>query len=1169
MDGPAEMDILFFHGLNLNDPDRDDIHVSTWTSGEGREAHLWPITWLSEDFPRARILAISYDSYLITTAEQGRTDLHNAAESLMVDLLMEREALLLRPLILVGHCFGGVLIKQLCVHAHDRQSKGAHMDTELRCFLRKIKAILFLATPHRGMALPGLQEAARGKSSHLVKDVKAFNAGVARLHESFDKLTGIYKWRIAGVGEMNKTKWGEYRCVMVPEASARYGEFTSVQADHFSLSKPTGKHSHVYIRLKMLIEQPSSRDHTPGNKQTVPPIASELVTFQVVEAHKILESSTCLGLYGMGGIGKSTLARLLFNRLNQEFEYSCFISDVKLKTRIAPEEVLNAMHHYGEKMNYNECTWGHLTGRKVLLVLDDVAKHEHLQILGDIPSEVSSKEHRYIVTSRDVKLLGTLRSILHPRGVELYNVPLLGESSARELLLSYGVPKPPAEKFVERVVKLCHGLPLSLEVVGKYFRENKFKEKIWENSVDALHNCENIHNFKERLWDILQFSYDRLSDKAKEIFLDCASFFVGSSWRLREAKLARQLLYSNLTNDFWESLVNTSLVYDVKDDDSIQMHEQMRYLGMKLAMGSGDGVKCSRTWNAKVLSEELGIPSTEHWSGSRESSSERPSLGRTSKKQKISVSRRLPERIKAVIALRLEEQMPITMEDISNMTSLRYLDSSKVLPPISGERIPSGVVLLRWCGQFADVFDPEQMNKLAVFHLEAPSLHEVLDSFGFLLHLQILTFTGCTFTALPQSFGDLLGLQHLEFTNCTELCSLPESFGCLWNLEFLSFSVADIYGERSRESGDHNFLPTSFGDLEHLKILILCGCRSLHALSQSFSKLKKLEELRIERCNNLLTLSQSFGELPALHTLDVCYCRNLPEVPASFCRLSKLRTVCISDCESFRAFPETFGDLVGLESLVISDCKSLHKLPRTLGQLLKLQKLEICGTEVDELPTTMSNLYNLQRLEIMKNDKLKSLPNFWDLSLQQHSGNKRSLLQLRHLLITECNQLDLLHTSLVHLEALRRLEISRCRRVPGLPGSVEHLSQLKHLELIECERICFLPDNFGNLTSLEILVISRCSISSLPDSFSNLSNLTKLSLLKCPLTDLPKEFGNLSRLKTLILRDSNFSILPDSLSNLGNLKELEISNCPLSYRPSGKLWNDHELDETDSEQLWS
>ncbi|KAL3698731.1 hypothetical protein R1sor_012807 [Riccia sorocarpa] len=910
------MDILFFHGLNLSSTASDDIHVSAWTSGEGSEAHLWPKTWLSQDFPRARILAISYDSHLITTAGQGRTDLHNTAESLMTCLLMEREELLLRPLILVGHCFGGVLIKQLCVHAHDRQGEGAQMETRTEL----------------------------------------------RLHGRFDNLRREYRWRIASVGELKETEWGASRCVMVPEASARYGEFTSVQADHISLSKPTGKDSLVYMLLMMLIEQPSSRDYTPGNEQTVPPIASELLAFQVEKVHRSLKSSTCLGFHGMGGIGKSTLARVVFNRLNGEFEYSCFISDVKLKARITHEDLLHAMHHYGEKMKYNECTWGHLRGRKVLVVLDDVDKYEHLQILGYIASNMSSREDRYIVTSRDVALLGTLRSILQPREVELYRVPFLDESSARKLLLSYGVPDPPAEEFVDRVVDVCNGLPLSLEVIGKYLHENRGEEEIWKKSVEALRNCADISNFKERLWDILQLSYDSLANEAKEMFLDSSSFFVGSSWRLQEAKVAWRVHFGpDFADDFWTCLVKKSLVNDVRDDELILIHEQMKDLGTKLAMGSGGGGKCSRTWNKKILSKALGIPTTEQHQVAMSSS------GRTSRKQVISVSRQLRECIKDVIALRLEEPMPITMEDISNMRGLRYLDSSKDLTPIPGTAIPSGVVLLRWRGQItsiADMFDPDQMYVLTVFHLEAPRLLEVPDSFGFLPRLQILTFTGCKFTTLPHSFGELLGLQHLEFTNCTELCSLPESFGHLSNLEFLSFSVADMYGEKSSEAGEENFLPASFGDLVQLKILILYGCRSLHALPESFSKLESLEELRIERCNNLLTLSDLFGELPELRTLDVCHCRSLPEVPVSFGTLSKLRAVRIADCESFRA--ETLGDLVSLESLVISDCKSLHQLPGTLGQLSKLRKLEICGTEADELRTTVSSLGNLQPLDIVR-----------------------------------------------------------------------------------------------------------------------------------------------------------------------------------------------------------
>ncbi|KAL2650367.1 hypothetical protein R1flu_018495 [Riccia fluitans] len=186
----------------------------------------------------------------------------------------------------------------------------------------------------------------------------------------------------------------------------------------------------------------------------------------------------------MGGIGKSTVARLVFNLLNPTFEYSCFISDVKLKTGDICEEVLHAMHHYGEKMTNEERTWQNLRGQKVLIVFDDIDKYQHLVILRDVASKVSSKESRYIVTSRDSALLGTLRSIPQLCEVELYSVLLLDRSSARKLLLSYEVPDPPVEEFVDKVLDLCNGLPLSPEVIGSYLsRENKGKEGIWERSL--------------------------------------------------------------------------------------------------------------------------------------------------------------------------------------------------------------------------------------------------------------------------------------------------------------------------------------------------------------------------------------------------------------------------------------------------------------------------------------------------------------------------------------------------------------------------------------------------------------------------------------------------------------------------------------------------------------
>ncbi|KAL2623231.1 hypothetical protein R1flu_003436 [Riccia fluitans] len=83
------IEIILFHGLGLHDS--VNLHLSTWISGDVGEQHVWPKTWLADDFPLARVLTVSFDSSVYKTAEEGRIDLHNAAESLMICLLLQEE----------------------------------------------------------------------------------------------------------------------------------------------------------------------------------------------------------------------------------------------------------------------------------------------------------------------------------------------------------------------------------------------------------------------------------------------------------------------------------------------------------------------------------------------------------------------------------------------------------------------------------------------------------------------------------------------------------------------------------------------------------------------------------------------------------------------------------------------------------------------------------------------------------------------------------------------------------------------------------------------------------------------------------------------------------------------------------------------------------------------
>ncbi|KAL3685138.1 hypothetical protein R1sor_003160 [Riccia sorocarpa] len=150
-----EMDIIFFHGLQLDF--KSDSHLSTWRIGD-ESGELWPMSWLPSEYPKARILVASYDACIQTTATTGRQDLHSISEALFHDLLIVRDTQGRNcPVILVGHSFGGLVIKQLCIIAHAKKDDDP--------FIQRVRGIFFYATPHRGMNQEFLSERGMGRSS--------------------------------------------------------------------------------------------------------------------------------------------------------------------------------------------------------------------------------------------------------------------------------------------------------------------------------------------------------------------------------------------------------------------------------------------------------------------------------------------------------------------------------------------------------------------------------------------------------------------------------------------------------------------------------------------------------------------------------------------------------------------------------------------------------------------------------------------------------------------------------------------------------------------------------------------------------------------------------------------------------------------------------------------
>ncbi|XP_061368690.1 disease resistance protein RPV1-like [Gastrolobium bilobum] len=616
-----------------------------------------------------------------------------------------------------------------------------------------------------------------------------------------------------------------------------------------------------------------------------------------------------VGIFGMGGIGKTTLATVLWDKISHQFDARCFIADVCKSDPIDAQkqllrEALNEenLHIFNPSMAANLIRH-RLCHVRVLLVLDNVDRVEHLEKLG-VNRKWLGTGSKIIITSRDLH-------ILREYGVDdVYTVKLLNADNALQLFSRKAFKCDNIGRDYEvlsyDVLEYAKGLPLAIKVLGSFLYGREVHE--WRSALARLKE-----NPSRDIMDVLRLSYDGLEEMEKEIFLDISCFFNGYRHFEVENVLHCRGFHPSIGV---KVLVDKSLLTILPSYSNfpyIKMHDLLEELGKKIIRENSPGEprKWSRLWFYKDLRNVMFEEEMENNVKAVVLNS--PEETRRLKAQRLSKLSHL-----RLLILR-GVKFSGSLKCLSN--KLRYIEWDEYpfqyLPSSFQPEDPVHLILKRssikqlWAGK-------KYMPNLISLDLRHSKNLIKMPNFGEVPNLEKLNLEGCIkLVEIDPSIGLLRKLAHLNLTDCKNLVSIPNNIVGLTSLERLYLSGCskmvnkqlrehlkkfDISSETAMHSQSTSFkrflfpfrslysttlkasatcLLPSLPSFSCMTILDLSFC-DLQQLPDGIGSLHSLESLRLEG-NKFVTLTCSLKELSRLVELTLSHCKqlkSLPELPS-------------------------------------------------------------------------------------------------------------------------------------------------------------------------------------------------------------------------------------------------------------------------------------------------